>query len=297
MEQRRDTPGSDGAITERARDADYFDERADRFRDVQRELDERACVSPARGAGAVSVDGGREVLETPAAYGTIDDVAVVGTNDLPAWYLDRVARGETLAQGLESRTLESTPENAGSADPDELLAAEEYLRFDVLVDGEAWDAYVPVPRTPAEYDASALATLRERLDGRPIERFHCARLPIRYEGGRYVPDYGARTFERWLREQGLVRWTARNGYELKPAFRVPELAARIVGLAAAGLVAGSATLGFFLLPVPELFAVWLWFVLPIAYLSSGSIAEHVFRAAFERLGPAWRRRQRSRSER
>lgn len=298
MTDRRDASGAVGGAAERTRDADHFDERAERFRDVDRELAERACISPSNGVGAIAAGGGtRETLETPAAYGTIDDVGVVAATDLPEWYRDRVARGETLAQGLEDCTLESAPEDAEPADPGELLAAEEYLRFDVLVDGDAWDVYVPIPRTPTEYESSALATLRERLDGRPIERFHCARLPIRYEGGRYVPDYGPRTFDRWLREQGFVRWTDRGGYELKPGLRVPELAAWAVALAVGGLVVLSATVGFFLLPVPELFAVWLWFVLPLAYLCSGPITRRVFRAAFERLGPVWRRWSTSNAER
>lgn len=290
MTDRRDTPGVDGEVADRARDVDYFDERADRFRDVERELAERACVSPASNAGAIAAGRRRrETLATPAAYGTIDDVDVVDTDDLPKWYRDRVARGETLVQRTDGRSLEATPTDAGTADPEELLAAEEYLRFDVLVDGEVWDVYVPIPRTPAEYESSALATLRERLDGRPIERFHCARLPIRYEEGRYVADYGARTFDRWLRERGFVRWTDRNGYELKPGLRTPELAAWAVGLAVAGLVVVSVTLAFLLLSIPELFLVWLWFVLPLTCLCSGAIARRVFRTAFERLGPIWRR--------
>lgn len=296
MTERRDTPGSDGEAAERARDVDYFDERADRFRDVERELAERACISSRRNADATTGIT-RETLTTPAAYGTIDDVGVVAASDLPGWYRDRVARGETVVQRTEGCTLETAPAAAEPNDPGELIAAEEYLQFDVLVDGRAWDVYVPIPRTPAEYESSALATLRERLNGRPIERFHCARLPIRYDEGRYVPDYGARTYDRWLREQGFVRWTDRNGYELKPGLRVPELAAGAVALAAGGLVAGSATLAFFLLSIPELFAVWLWFVLPIAYLWSGSIARRVFRAAFERLGPAWLRRSTPTGER
>lgn len=283
---------------ELARDAEYFDERAEQFRCVQRELEERACVSPAPGETPTGSSGGAgKTLGSPAAYGTIDDVGVVDAADLPEWYLERVARGETLPQGLEGQTLEDAPADAGTDEPLELIDADEYLRLDVLVDEETWDTYVPVPRSAAEYESSALATLRDRLDGRPIERFHCARMPIRYECGRYVPDYGSRTYGRWLREQGFVRWTDESGYELKPGLRAPAFAAGVVGVLAGGAVAGSVSLAFFFLSILELLLVGLWIVLPITYLSSVLIARHVFKSTFKRFGLIHKRRARAAAER
>jgi hypothetical protein len=115
-------------------------------------------------------------------------------------------------------------------------------------------------------------------------------MPIRYEDGRYVPDYGPRTFDRWLREQGFVRWTAENGYELKPGLRAAEVAAWAVALCAGALLAGSVTLAFLALWTPELFLLGLWFVLPMTYLCSVEIARRGFESAFKRLGLLWRRR-------
>lgn len=284
MIDRHGPSDGEGVIEERSQDAGYFDERADRFREVERELGSRARVSAGDGE---TVGEGERTIATPAAYGTIDDVRVVATAELPEWYRARAARGETLAQRLEGHGLEARPGDGG-AGSEELFAAEEYLRLDVSVDGATWDTYVPVPRTPDEYESSALAMLRERLDGRPIGRFHCARMPIRYEDGRYMPDYGARTHGRWLREQGFVRWVEGTGYELKPGLRVPALVARGVALSAGALLAGSVTVSFFLVQIPELFAIWLWFVLPMAYLYAGSLTRSVFRVVFGRLGRARR---------
>lgn len=298
------------------RDADHFDERADRFREIGRELADRACLSPV--GDAATVEGAvRETLSTPAAYGSIDDLAVVPPTELPAWYREQLARGETCTQrmapsgsrdpvdgdsrpadadsrsvGTDSRSaanavLEATPPSEGVEDPLELVAAEEYLRLDVTVDGDRWDTYLPIPRTSAEYDGSAFATLREALDGRPIERFHCARMPIRYERGRYVPDLEGETYDRWLRERGFVRWTAEAGYELKPPLRLPAVTAAGAGMAASGLVVVAAAAALFLVVfplVPELFLVGLWYLLPITFIYSLSLADRVFRAVFARVG-------------
>ncbi|MES3516741.1 MAG: hypothetical protein PPP58_03650 [Natronomonas sp.] len=272
------------------RDVEHFDERAERFREVHRELTDRACVSPVEDLREVN-GRLREELSTPAAYGSIDDVAIVDAAKLPAWYRDRLAAGDTLSQQASERMLETVPDDE-TEDP-AALAAEEYLRLDVVVDEGLWDTYVPIPQTPAEYEGSAFATLRERLDGRSIEEFHCARMPIRYERGRYVPDYGSQTYDRWLRERGFVRWTAEDGYELKPGLHTPALLAGATGMAATVAVSGVATLAFLfvLLPlVPELFLVGMWVFLPMAYLCSLSVGEWIFTRAFARLGASWKHR-------
>jgi hypothetical protein len=275
--------GSDDPID---RDSAYFDERADRFQTVERELTERACVSgaPIEPDPRSTVD--EVVLASPAAYGTIDDVSIVPTEQLPEWYVERIARGESAAQGVESCTLEASPVGDRRG-PLALLAADEYLRFDVLVDGTLWDTYVPVPRTPEEYEGSTLETLRERLDGRPIERFHCARMPIRYDG-RYVPDYATDGYDRWLRERGFVRWVD-GEYELKPGLRGPKAFASVLALLAGGFVALASTWAFFAVTIPELFLVGLWYLLPLAYLGSALLARRVFRTTFYRLGTRRRR--------
>ncbi len=268
------------------RDSAYFDERADRFQTVERELSERACVSGAQIGGSTGSTSSGPVLASPAAYGTIDDVSIVPTEQLPEWYVERVARGESAAQGVESCSLEASPvgERRG---PLSLLAADEYLRFDVLVDGALWDVYVPVPRTTEEYEGSTLETLRERLDGRPIERFHCARMPIRYDG-RYVPDYATDGYDRWLRERGFVRWVD-GKYELKPGLRGPKAVASLLSVLAGGFVALASTWAFFAVTIPELFLVGLWYLLPLAYLGSALLARRVFRTTFHRLGVRRRR--------
>jgi len=275
------------------RDADHFDERADRFREVGRELEDRAWLSPA--GGAVGTDGTpRETVSTPAAYGSIDDVVVLPPERLPAWYRERLARGETCSQRLaraDSRPAgdavhEAVSPPEGVEDPLD-LAAEEYLRLDVTVDDERWDTYFPIPGSREAYEGSAFATLREALDGRPIERFHCARMPIRYERGRYVPDLEGGTYGRWLRERGFVRWTAEAGYELKPSLRLPAITAAGAGVAASGLVVAVATAALFLFVfplVPELFLVGLWYLLPITFIYSLSLADRVFRTVFAHVG-------------
>ena len=288
----RERVRQDGRESPTVRDGAYFDERADRFREVQRELADRACLSPT-GADGSALEGVDGTLSTPAAYGSIDDGAVVEATSLPAWYRDRLAREETLSQRTAGCSLEATPAEAGTDDPT-TLAAEEYLRLDVLVDGRTWETYVPIPRTPAEYEGSTFARLRERLDGRPVARFHCARMPIKFDRGRYVPDYGPRTHGRWLREHGFVRWTAEDGYELKPGLGRLRLAAAAAAVAAGGLVAVAATAAFLvaLSSVPELFLIGLWYLLPMAYLGSVSVTGYVYRTAFERFGANWRRRRR-----
>lgn len=278
--------GSDDRIRE---DSAYFDERAERFRAVERELEERATVSATDDAERTRVTSTEAVLTSPAAYGTIDDVSIVPTEALPEWYTERVSRGESTAQDVESCTLEASPVEGGQGGPIALLAADEYLRLDVLVDGVLWDTYVPVPRTPEEYEGSALETLRERLDGRPIERFHCARMPIKYDGGRYVPDYATDDYDRWLRERGFVRWSETNGYELKPGLRAPKLAASFLAAVTGGVVALASTWAFFAATVPELFLVGLWYLLPLAYLGSALLARRVFRTTFRTLGVRRRR--------
>ncbi|WP_331235966.1 hypothetical protein [Natronorarus salvus] len=278
--------GSDDPIH---RDSAYFDERADRFRAVERTLSERACVSGGRNELPRSNETRDEIVESPAAYGTIDDVSIVPTDGLPEWYTERVSHGESTAQGIESCTLEASPVGGRSGGPIALLAADEYLRLDVLVDGVLWDTYVPVPRTPEEYEGSSLATLRERLDGRPIERFHCARMPIRYDDGRYVPDYATGSYDRWLRERGFVRWSASEGYELRPGLRVPKLVAGVLSVVVGCSIALAATWAFFAVTVPELFLVGLWYLLPLSYLGSALLARRVFRTVFGWLGERRRR--------